>query len=70
MSKAEFENRMLAEISLETELRIQDMTMLLLQIQELSNTRSELFGCGIEPSTKLVLFFIEREISMERLQEA
>ena len=69
MLNAESENKILAEISLETELRIQKMTMLLLRIHELRRVRSESSGREIEPLIKPILFFTERAMTMALLHE-
>ena len=61
---------MLAEISLETELRIQEITILLLRIQELSKRGSVPSGLKIEPSMKQTLFFTERAMTMALLQKS
>lgn len=59
---------MLAEISFDTELRIQEITILLLWIQEL---RSLVLPSGqsIDPSTKPNLFFTDKAIVIAQFQE-
>lgn len=50
ISMAGFEKIMLAEISLETESNIHDMTILLFLIHELRRSGSFQIGLGIDPS--------------------
>ena len=67
---ADSEKIMLAEMSLETELRIQEMTTLLFLIHELSKGKLDESGLGSEPSMNPYLFLIERAIIIARLHEA
>ena len=59
----------LADISLETELRIHEMTTLLFLIHELRRGKLEESGFGIEPSMKPNLFLTDNAINIARLQE-
>ena len=69
MSVADSEKMMLAEISLETELRIQEMTTLLFLIHELSNGKSDESGLERDPSMNHNLFLTKRAIIIVRLHE-
>lgn len=63
---AESENKILAEMGLETEFSIQEITMLLFLIQ--AGRRSPV-GRVMVPSMKAILFFTERPMVIARLQE-
>ncbi|KAL4584391.1 hypothetical protein LXL04_008991 [Taraxacum kok-saghyz] len=52
----------LADISFDTEFKIQDITNLLLRIQALMLVASAAFGLGRDPSIKPVLFFTDKAI--------
>lgn len=60
---------MLADISLETEFKIHEITILLLRIQDARRFRSVSSGRGIEPSMKPILFLADSVIVIAQLQE-
>lgn len=61
---------MLVEMSLDTEFKIQEITMLLLLIRELRRSKSSPAGLSIEQSMKRSLFFTNKAIVITGLQEA
>lgn len=70
MPYAKSEKMILAEISLEIEFKIYEMTILLFLIQELWKFRSVTSGFGRVPSMNLSLFLIDNAIVMALLHDA
>lgn len=61
---------MLVDISFATELKIQDITILLFLIQEFINSEFSHFGFLTDPSMNPTLIFTDNEIIIAWLQEA
>lgn len=68
--EANSENIMLAEISFETEFKIQEITALLFRIQELRRLKLVTSGFSFDPSLNPNLFLTKRAMVMARIQEA